>query len=270
MKRMIAVLCVMALVLLAVPFPAYADVIFEPYDDLFYSEHGDECEYHSRSYYAAGPNGDVTVYESPESAREEAVVENGQGLWISHIYTAPGGVRWGYYDDWQNDVGGWVPMDYLELIYDGISFEEEYGDQFVKEDGVLDGSYAGKTIYFWDYPGCETASYYTLSEAETFFPEYYMIYTDPEGRSWGKLSYFMGHKNSWICLDDPTADFNALYPAGNTAPEAETTPVSTEGEPVVEIVPQENHSLKWIAAAAVGMTVVVTAVLLYLLKKKKN
>ena len=45
---------------------ACADVIYTPMDD-FFGTHYEECQYNDRYYITAGPNGGVTVYESPES-----------------------------------------------------------------------------------------------------------------------------------------------------------------------------------------------------------
>lgn len=264
MKKYIRFLCA-ALIILMLPLQVRADVIYEPWDS-FYEEHREQCEYLARSYTAAGPNGDVTVYESPESAWEITKLPNGTALWISYTYEDSGGITWGCWEDWEKDLLGWVPMDYFNLIYDGISFDEEYGDQFRNEEGALDAKFRGQTIYFWDYPGCKTSSWYTLSNEEEYLPVYRVLYTDPDGRTWGKLSYYMGHRDSWICLDDPTADFDTLYPNG-----IEETQPETVGEPaerVDEIVPSGNPVLKRIVIAAVTGVVALTAALLFFLKKK--
>ena len=66
MKRTLSLL--LALVLLLALTPAVsADVIFEPQDS-FYWDHRGECQYHSRSYYADGPDNVAVVYRSPVSA----------------------------------------------------------------------------------------------------------------------------------------------------------------------------------------------------------
>lgn len=264
MKKMIRILSLL-LIILMLPLQAAADVIYEPWDS-FYEENRGRCEYHSRSYTAAGPNGDVTVYESPESAWERKKVSNGTALWISYTYEDANGILWGCTEFWDEDLVGWVPMDYLKLIYDGISFDEEHSDEYRKEAGQLDAKYRGQTIYFWEYPGCKTYSWYTLSAEEEYLPEYSVLYTDTDGRTWGKLSYFMGHRNSWICLDDPTADFEALYPGGIEETQPETVPAPAER--VAEIVPGGNTTLKWIVVASVAGVVALTAVLLFFLKKK--
>lgn len=266
MKKYLKIASMLLLTLLILPLQVRADVIYEPWDDSFYDEHREDCEYHSRSYTADGPNGEVTVYESPESSWKKSDFENGSEIWISYLYTDAEGIRWGHCDDWESNVSGWVPMDYLELIYDGISFEEDYGDQFVQQSGALGEEYQGKIIYFWTYPGCEDSNRIDLFDDEPYMPEYDVVYTDDDGRSWGRLNYYMGIRNAWICLDDPTADFDTLYPQG-----IETIPPETERTEIVpEIVPKSNDSAKLLVSAAVVAVVAVTAGLLVLLKKKKG
>lgn len=264
MNKLIQILCAV-LIIMILPLQVSADIIYEPWDD-FYQENRDQCEYHARSYTAAGPNGDVTVYESPESAWEEMEFPNGTVLWIIYTYEDANGITWGYWEHWEMDWQGWVPMDYLNLIYDGISFDEEYGHTFRDEPGQLDGQYRGQSIYFWDYPGSQNSNWFELGENQEYLPEYTVCYTDPDGRTWGKIGYYMGRRNCWICLDDPTANFDTLYPEGIEETQPETVPVPAEK--VEEIVPNGNPSLKWIVTAAVAGVVAVTAVLLVFLKRK--
>lgn len=267
MKKILVLCCVCLLMLSVLPVGVRADVIFEPWDDTFYEEHREECEYHSRSYTANGPNGDVTVYENPESARKEATIKNGNTLWIAYLYEDADGIRWGYCDDWERDVGGWVPMDYLKLIYDGISFEEDFGHLFVEEEGMLGGEYAGATVYFLKYPGSGDYIDITLGEnGEDYRPEYSVVYEDAQGTRWGRCGYYKGIKGYWLNLSDPTG-----------VPAAQSVPVTDESEeptvpavPVDEIKPAENPAVKLMVVGAVAATVVVTALLLFLMKKKKG
>ena len=134
MKRLVCLFCAVLMAVCCI-VSASADVIFEP-NDSFYEAHREDCVRNERNYTAAGPNGDVTVYESPESDKVIATFANGETLYISYIYTDPDGIQWGYYENWETGVAGWVPMEYLELIYDGISFEEEFGHLFAEEEGL--------------------------------------------------------------------------------------------------------------------------------------
>ena len=163
---------------------------------------------------------------------------------------------------------GWAPMDYLELVYDGISFEEEYGDRFAAEEGSVGEEYMGKTIYFWQYPGSDVSIDIQLqTDPDGYLPEYHTTYLDKDGNLWGRCSYYMGIKGYWIYLNAPTADFDILYPEG--IEETEPAPTETRAEPVEEIVPGGNQNVKTITIAAVIAVVAATAVLLILLKRKK-
>lgn len=133
--------------------PVKADVIWEPMGDAFYEEHAGECEYQVRSYTANGPEGKVIVYKSPEDATETAVIENGKVVSISYTYMDKNGVSWGVYENWETDEQGWLPMDYMEVVYDYLSFEEDYGTAIKAQEGTLSKEYSGQTILIWDYPG---------------------------------------------------------------------------------------------------------------------
>lgn len=270
MKKHVSIILLFLLLgALILPMQARADVIYEPWDS-FYEAHRDECVYVCRAYTAQGPNGDVTVYESPESAQVEGTVTNGVSLYISYTYETGDGVVWGCYEDWNSDLSGWVPMDYLELIYDGISFTEEYGDQFIDVNGILDEEYQGKTIYLWEYPGCESGNAFTLQDDAEYLPQYSEEFTDANGTRWGRCSYYMGFKGYWINLDDPTASEPVKLP--DRAEETAAQTDAPETEAVKEIVPKEPDSVKTvkiIAILAVAAVAAVTAVLLVLLRKKK-
>lgn len=268
MKNCIQLLCIF-LMLVSIPLQARADVIYEPWDS-FYEEHREECVYHARSYTANGPNGNVTAYESPESDWKEKVLENGTTLWISYTYVDGRGIEWGCFESWEDDIIGWVPMNYLELIYDGISFEEEYGSSFENVSGALDGAeLTGQTVYFWKYPG--SSDCYEIKLESEYRPEYHTLYTDADGTVWGRCDYYMGIRDCWIDLNDPTLDHTkavAPLPDETEGPAIPDT-MPENSEPVEEIVPQSNSGIKLIVIAAVAAIVVITAVLLYLLKKKK-
>ena len=135
MKKVVSIIIVLLLAVCCA-VNAGADVIFEPQDS-FYESHRDQCEYHDRSYTANGPNGDVKVYESPESDSVRATVENGEEIYVSYLYQDANGNIWGCTENWSTDISGWVPMEYLELIYDERSFEEDHGESFLREEGSL-------------------------------------------------------------------------------------------------------------------------------------
>ena len=262
MKRLVCLFCAVLMAVCCI-VSASADVIFEP-NDSFYEAHREDCVRNERNYTAAGPNGDVTVYESPESDKVIATFENGETLYISYIYTDPDGIQWGYYENWETGVAGWVPMEYLELIYDGISFEEEFGHLFAEEEGTLAAEHQGKTVKFWKYPGSEEYLEWAV-EGENM-PAYQTVYTDSNGVRWGREGYYMGLRGYWINLDAPDADVTPVETQPSEETEAPTEPQSGEDK-VEEIVPKGNNTTA-VVIAAVAAVVVLTGGLLCVLKRK--
>ncbi len=270
MKRIVNAVAAFLLVFCCI-VQAGADVIFEPRDS-FYESHREQCEYHDRSYTANGPNGAVKVYESPISDSVRATVDNGEELYISFLYTDEEGRTWGHTERWDSDVAGWVPMDYLLLIYDEISFMEDYGDTFLEEEGSLGAEFAGQTVYIWEYPGSTSA--YQITVDGGYLPGYQAVYVDANGNRWGRVGYYMAMRG-WINLDAPGADFDTLYPNGlEEEQKPEQTPVTEQPseDPAVEIVPHAPKSMLVVVAvtaAAIVVVVAVTVALLVVLLRKK-
>lgn len=266
MKRMMRFCCMMLLVAFLLPLTVQADVIYEPFDS-FYMQHASECTYVARRYTAKGPNGTVTIYVSPSDPEVKKTYDNGTVLDVSYSYQAEDGVLWACCDNWDDGVTGWLPMEYLELIYDGKSFEEEYGEKFIPLEKELDVSaLEGASIYFWVYPGSKEFIQGPVGIDRG--PSFHASYTDEYGYEWGQCGYFRGIKGHWINLDNPTADYETLYP---DLPEEtvipETEPVSTEF--VEEIKPAGNGE-KLVVILAVAAVVAATAVMLIILKKKQK
>lgn len=243
---------------------ARADLIFEPSEDTFYDLHSSECEYIDRVYTANGPDGKVILYESPESDVEITTWENGHIAYISFIYTDQNGTVWGIYNNGDVTESGWMPMEYMKVVYDSISFQEEYDAEITEELGSIEEDYQGETIYFWKYPGSQDMDFMTADE---YVPQYDKVYVDEEGRRWGHINYYYGRKNVWICIDQPTADFETLYPDG--APQrgsAQEEPVEYGTERITPKT-EHNNSTVILAAVIVIAVVVITALLLLFLKR---
>lgn len=260
MKRTLSLL--LALVFLLALTPAvHADVIWVP-EDPFLEDHMDQCTYLQRGYYAAGPNGSVTVYASPESPTVVKKLTNGEYVFIVWSYTDADGIAWGlceYYGDESWD--GWIPMDYLLLKYDSQAFREEFADRIRTESGTA--AECGPDTFFWNYPGSEDAT--TFSVEGDYLPEYQQTFTDDAGRAWGYIGYYMGIRNVWICLDDPTADYDTLY--ANHAPQAVTHPVQPDPGTLDEIKPG-GIAMETILLAAAAVAVASGAFLWFTRKKK--
>lgn len=251
---------------LLLPVTARADVIYEPFDS-FYEQHRKECTYVGRSYLTAGPNGTVTLYASPQDSGVEKEYPNGTALHISYTFQAADGTQWACCDHWDDNITGWVPMEYLELIYDEQSFYEEHIDQILPVQVALESAeLTGKTVYFWEYPG--STDHIAVEMSADYRPSFQESYTDENGAEWIRCGYFMGIRGKWVYLNDPTADYVTLFPElpEETEPAA-TVDVTTE---FVEEIKPPASSIKLVVTIAVAAVVISTAVLLVLLKKKNK
>ncbi len=196
-------LCLTAFcLLLAAGAPAArADVLWEPRNS-FYEDHYDACTYEDRSYTANGPEGFVTLWDAPNGLEDVRQYENGTELRIYWLYK-----DWGCASIWEDggkEISGWVPMEQLLLVYDHISFEEEYGDRFKPYNGEF-ASYHGaaEQVNFFEYPGAkQVKDSRTLAEVQE--NDYTSdLFIDEQGRTWGYIGYLHGHIDGWFCLEEP-------------------------------------------------------------------
>ncbi|MDE5866504.1 MAG: hypothetical protein K2H31_07890, partial [Lachnospiraceae bacterium] len=184
------------------------------------------------------------------------------------------GIVWGFPSELE-EKSGWVPMEYMKVVYDSISFMEEHSSQIENRNGFLDESHKDDTIYLWKYPGSDGGSSVNMQNWENM-PDYSSVYVDEEGRSWGYVGYFYGYRGLWICLDNPTAEYEELYPNGAPQYGVEDDEESKEGETQVtenlsteRIKPQTNQRTIVVVVVLVAVVVLVTVVLLVMLKKRK-
>ena len=262
MKRTFCLLWALMLVLALVPAVS-ADVIVEPQDSFFW-EHRGECQRIDRTYYADGPENVAVVYRSPESAAVVERVKNGEVLPISYRYTDENGISWGLCEYFGDEYWvGWVPMDYLLLKYDAISFQEEFSDRITAEEGTLPSAAEGR-FHFWSYPGSDTLQADMPVEPD-YLPEYYETFTDDAGRRWGHIGYHMGIRDVWVCLDAPTEDYPTLY--AENPPQQVTHPVKDRTDTPIEIKPA-GPSLGGILSA-VCVIAILSGGFLWITRKKK-
>lgn len=274
MKRSFAILLAL-LTLSALTVPAFADLIWEPTDDQFYKQHRHECEYEGRSYYANGKKGFITVWDAPGDSTVRAQYENGEKLWVGYIYKDWALVSW-----WEamQDFSGWVPLKDLYLIYDHISFEEEYGDQFRDYNGEFADYEAVADEEFWlyiyEYPlapkwrdsrpiGREALDALRGRSGE-LGELISKVYTDPNGIEWGYVAWLYGIRDFWFMLDNPT---NNGVMCCTPDPELENLLDSGEIVPPREPVMPGPDYTPYVLVAGV---VIVTAGLLKIFWKKKK
>lgn len=280
MKKFICLLGMMTCFLFCT-ISVRADVIWEPQDD-FYERHRSDCTHVGRQFIADGPDGKVILYESPISDKEVATWENGYQVWISFTYEDAQGIVWGFPSEVE-EKSGWMPMEYMKVVYDSISFMEEHRSRIENQDGFLDESYKDDTIYYWKYPGSDEGGIINMQNWE-YMPDYSSVYTDEEGRSWGYVGYFYGFIDVWICLDDPTAEYEELYPNGAPQIEVKDDEIKEESQSeesqsgenqaaenlnTERIKPQTNQRTIVVVVVLVAAVVLVTIALLAVLKKRK-
>lgn len=289
MKKKICMLAVMVLAgCLWMPCSVRADVIWEPFDP-FYEEHREECERMGRSFTANGPDGKVIVYKSPQLPEEVETWENGKQVYIHFTYEDRRGVVWGVYDDYNGTVG-WMPMDYMELVYDSISFQEEYAEEILPQDGTLDDVREGEEIYMWKYPGSEVYTPMSIEDTEDALLRYNGIYVDENGNRWAHIGYYFGIRDVWVCMDAPDADLEKLRQDGILPKESQTqkdeelqtgedaSEESQAGEDASEkaskekprIVPKPDSGAMTLTIALVTAVTAATAGLLLFLKKGRK
>lgn len=263
MKRIFSLLFVLVLVLTMAP-AVRADIIYIP-NDFFLDGHWDECTEVRRVFTARA---EVNVYKSPKSDQIAGTLAEGQTIHVYYTWTDEDGNEWGYIERYDPEYSGWLPMAYMALQYDHISFREDYGHLFTKLESwtMLDGELVGQEVWFWDYPGSDRGNPWLMNSQPGFLPEYQTVYTDSDGLEWCYVDYYMGRRDFWICLSDPTADFAALYPEGS--PEVEITE-PLPSLPDAEIKPGTASPLPIILGSGVVLCVIVTAAVLLRRKKKE-
>ncbi len=224
MKRICLLL---ALVVLLAPL-VRADVIYIP-EDNFRVEHPGECEDVGKVYETNGPNEEVVIYKSPESAVIEGRLPNGEGVHVYYSYTDRRGNAWGYVEV---DVGcGWIPMAYLVHAYGCVDFLVEFYERVIWLDKWIEADVDG-LVRFWAYPGSEQWAEVELAEGERLL--YGRRFVDDGGRTWVHVGNYASSSCGWVCLDAPGASYNELYAE---IPPQRVTVEEVPDHPLFPIVP---------------------------------
>lgn len=281
MKKRVCLWIAMIMVLLmGEPRVVYGDLIWEP-EDTFYQQHADECENVNRSYTANGPEGEVTIYESPESAKVVGTLTNGETAHVSFTYKEKGGADWGICEpDEAAEMSGWVPMDYMKVVYDYISFAEEHGTDIITETNTIEISEENQEIIFWNYPGSMEYQEASFSPGDSI--SFDQVFQDTAGHKWAFLGYFQGWRNLWVCMDSPKMSFEELYPDGDpgfnkeedalgSEPEEDTKEDVQGSEPeIIKPDTSRQQSMLWIIGGVVLAVIVITGGILLWMKKSKK
>lgn len=209
MRRALSIL-LCALLAGTLALPAAADVVWEPHSNSFYDHHREECSYVGRNFLTNGSAGYVTLHASPGGVMQVMNLPNRTQIYVGYTWEESG-MYWALTECSTQDAAGtrtwhsgWVPMDDLAPVYDGIAFEEDHGAEFAEYDGSGDSL---EQVYLYTYPGGICVG--IMDEDKDYQPfaqTFHNLYTDGEGRRWTYVGYYMGRRNAWACLDDPESD----------------------------------------------------------------
>ena len=234
------------------PAQVSADLIFTP-ENSFYESHQDECTSVNRDYTTRGK---VYYRTSPEALLPSGSLADQTLTHISYMYTSSSGNQWGYFEDYDSDSTGWVPMDYMTIVYGSPEFRIDHNDEIDYESKEVLPS--GTTFLLWSYP--ESGNYWgplDLEDALTFDG----VFEDTEGRLWGNCNYYHGNKDFWVCISDPA---NSEIPARGI-------PVDTAGQSKGTSSGFFTTPSQWmILVLPVVLVVILAVVLLRVFFRKKN
>ena len=258
-KKLISFLMAMATIV-SLTMPAVADIIWEP-EDSFYQKHSDECVYDSRAYEFAGYDGSVTVWSAPEGTAQQTQ-PNGRRVRVQFRWTG-NDVEWGYFYGLEGSIDdGWIPMDDLTLVYDSQQFQADHASE-IQNGAPVPVEFDSAVLY--TYPGGQVSD--VLKEDAEYMPfseVFSTLYTDGNGLRWGYVGYYMGRRDSWVCLDDPMnerLDTN-IVAVEPSAAQLRGAPTVTPGA--------ANRMPLGLAGVLVALVVVVTLLVIRKVRPKKR
>ncbi len=194
MKKLICLLFTLTL-FFSLASTASADVIWEPYDDSFYTRNQEDFTHAGYYAYANSPAGEVTLYKKP-GGKTEGTMTNGELCYIQYIYTGDDGTQWALFSD-----------ETYALLTDLLNrYDEEFFDDHPEITDSAPQGFSVKIpvdepILLWTYPGgvSHVRSNYWDEDIMSGLTSYY---TDKNGLVWGYMGYWFGHQDVWICLSD--------------------------------------------------------------------
>lgn len=232
-KRILTVLAVVCM--LAAPFCVNADVVF---DNDFLRQNKDKTqELDRKRFCVSSPDGYVVLRETPgwdgEIIQYETGApkyENGAELHMGNVCIV-GGEYWGIpvigHYSW---IPGWIPMEYLRVLYIAADFNNEHIGEFYQYSGSYAAAENAKKLVVWQWPGSDREKIVIEDDFALRADSAIYAYKDGEGRQWVYLeieygtsyvSWYQGYSGmwseyGWICVSDPE---NSGIPAFNPAPE---------------------------------------------------
>lgn len=272
MKKFTILLLALILVSMFAMPAVHADVIWEPDDNTFYTDHADECTIIDGSYTAKN---ELSVYKSPLDVTAASTLDANTQIYINIVYTADDGVQWGIYQPGANKSSGWVRLSDVEKIYDSNDFIDEHKSEFTTYANELDDYVIRDQLVVWAYPQADrTVSVFDKDvDISQFHDSETYVYTDSNERSWYYTPYFYGTEG-WICIDDPESE--ALPPAtdDHDADKAIQPPVNAPQDDDQLVImpisaPVDNTNL-YLAIGAVASVVLISAAFIIVFYRKKK
>ena len=229
-------LIIFMLVCLFVPsVTVYADAIMG--NDFFYENKQKAQKLERLIFCVDSPDGYVFLKETPSwngriltfPSGERPRYKNGTVIHMEHTYVV-NDKYWGLpiigHYIW--DVG-WIPMEYLRVMYVDEDFNNEHIDEFYTYTGSYNAVLNAKKLVIWKWPGSDREKLivdtgeFTINTDSARY-----AYKDKEGREWGYVeikysSSYAGwyggrgvyqNEYAWICLSDPeNSGISAFSPA---------------------------------------------------------
>ena len=224
------ILALALLFVLCLGMSVYADVAYTPIDD-FYEENYRECQGIERYHIANGEPGCVVGY-SPPTGEAKVVIPNGKEYFVSVVWSEESDIVWGCieYDPETLDIGwahrggecAWVDMSQMTPRYDSRAFMEDHAAELLDETRTVVLK-PDEEMLTYLYPGSGIVTDPILNwDSEDMTVELGNIYTDSEGREWGRIGYLYGIRDVWVCIDEPYTQL----PAGSEFVEREIIPAA--------------------------------------------
>jgi len=236
MKRKLLCICLIVVLSIGLSLPASADVLWEPYDVLFYRSGLPRID---QTYFVLDGM-TVNVYDHPFAKNVIKTMVAGDRMYVG-AYDTVRGETWGVgYIVGSSDVRGWVRLDRLQKEYNNKDFYADFGDQCIATADQLTQLDIEREIQTWTYPGSGVLERTIPKEAlqggyNNGVMDFQYAYTDPDGGRWGYVGYFMG-RCSWVYLDDPETTDAPVFPQTPDNTVTDTEPGESNGISVLWIL----------------------------------
>lgn len=277
---------------------AYADVIWEP-TDAYWWKNPDACIRLGGIYIMNGPEGYVPVYADPTDKSPSLYLPNG-GEFVIAAYAEADGKKMGVIQykttdtgeivhSWGGDVEafyagpddfsiewtkegsgtGWLDMDMVIKEYDTSTFEKEFESQLTKGEYIFEHDLdPGTDICIWNYPGAKTPqgslTIKTADDSNGNELTFSTLFTDENGNEWGKIDYYYGLNDYWVCITDPT---NRSLPVREV--KYDLVPASNDF-PAISPADKNSPEFPYLAVILVASVVIITAILIAFLYRKNR